>query len=133
ATVPGVGLIVAAAYVCVIDDPHRFQSAHALASYLGLVPAESSSGGSDRKQLGHITRHGNAMLRALLVQAAQAFMNSTSVHDPMWMWSRQMLLRRPRNVVAIAVARRISGVLFALWRDGTAYDPAALAQESAVG
>jgi transposase len=48
----------------------RFQCAKQIASYVGLVPSEESSG--DRRRLGHITKQGNSLLRFLLVEAAQA-------------------------------------------------------------
>lgn len=134
ATVPGVGMITAAAFVAVIDTPTRFHNAHAVQSYIGLVPSESSSGGPDRVRLGHITKHGNGMLRALLVESAQALINSRLTHDPLRLWALTLLSRgRKRSVVAVALARRIAGVLWALWRDDAVYDPAMLARRSAEG
>ena len=70
ATVPGVGLIVAATFVSVIDDAKRFKNAHAVGAYLGLVPSESTTGGPDKRRLGSITKQGNRMARAMLIQAA---------------------------------------------------------------
>ena len=52
ATVPGVGLIVAATFVSVIDDAKRFKNAHAVGAYLGLVPSESTTGGPHKRRLG---------------------------------------------------------------------------------
>ena len=49
-------------------DPARFQTSRQVASYLGLIPSEHSSGGKQR--LGHISKQGNALLRGLLVEAA---------------------------------------------------------------
>ena len=67
ATVPGVGFVLATAFVSVLDDADRFKNAGQVRSFLGLVPSENSSG--DRRSLGHITRAGNGYLRALLIQA----------------------------------------------------------------
>jgi len=67
-TTPGVGPIVAASFVSVIDDANRFRRAHQVESYLGLVPSETSTGG--KRRLGSISKQGNSYLRALLVQAA---------------------------------------------------------------
>jgi len=67
ATVPGVGLLIAAMFVSVIDEAQRFRSARHVASYLGLVPLEKSSG-LPGQRLGAITKHGNGYMRALLVQ-----------------------------------------------------------------
>ena len=66
-THPGVGPITALAFVLTIGDPKRFDCGKQVASYLGLIPAEDSSGG--RQRLGHISKQGNALLRGLLVEA----------------------------------------------------------------
>src|SRR5437899_2934984 len=69
-TQPGVGAITALAYVLTLGDVSRFPRGKQVASYLGLIPREHSSGG--RQKLGAITKQGNRMLRMLLVEAAQA-------------------------------------------------------------
>src|SRR6267154_2122487 len=68
-THPGVGSLTALAFVLIIGRAERFQCGKQIASYLGLVPSEDSSG--DRRRLGHISKQGNALLRFLLVEAAQ--------------------------------------------------------------
>ena len=68
-THPGVGPLTALAFELVIGTPERFHCGKQVASYVGLVPAEESSG--DRRRLGHISKQGNALLRFLLVEAAQ--------------------------------------------------------------
>ena len=77
-THPGVGPLTALAFELVIGTPERFQCAKQIASYVGLVPAEESSG--DRRRLGHISKQGNVLLRFLLVEAAQVTVRS----DPQW-------------------------------------------------
>jgi transposase len=62
-THPGVGPLTALAYELVIGTPERFHCGKQLASYIGLVPEEKSSG--DRRRLGHISKHGNVLLRFL--------------------------------------------------------------------
>jgi transposase len=69
-TQPGVGAITALAYVLTMGDVRRFPRGKQVASYLGLIPREHSSGG--RQKLGAITKQGNRMLRMLLVEAAQS-------------------------------------------------------------
>lgn len=64
-TAPGVGLVVAAAFVAVIDEARRFEGAHQVESYLGLVPSEATTGG--KRKLGSITKQGNSYMRQLLV------------------------------------------------------------------
>ena len=68
-THPGVGPLTALAYELVIGTPERFHCGKQIASYVGLVPTEESSG--DRRRLGHISKQGNVLLRFLLVEAAQ--------------------------------------------------------------
>lgn len=130
-TVPGVGSIVAAAFLSVVDDAGRFGSAHHHESCLGLVPSEDSSGG--KRKLGAITKEGNAYLRALLVQSAWVIMRLAPKDDPLRLWATQLAARHSKRIAAVALARRLVGVLWALWRDGTVYDPLHLAQQGARG
>lgn len=130
-TVPGVGPIVAASFVSVVDDAKRFQRAHHLESYLGLVPNENSSGG--KRRLGAITKKGNKYLRTVLVQAAWALLRKASPDDPLRRWTEAVAERRGKRVAVIALARKLSGVLWAIWRDAAVYDPDALAQRTARG
>ena len=65
----GVGPLTALAFVLITGDAHRFPCGKQVASYLGLVPLEDSSG--NRRPLGHITKQGSSILRFLLVEAAQ--------------------------------------------------------------
>jgi transposase len=67
---PGVGPVTALAFVLTIGPISRFERSKKLVSYLGFNPSEDSSGG--RQRLGAISKQGNAMLRHLLVEAAQA-------------------------------------------------------------
>jgi len=69
-THPGVGSITALAFVLIIGTPERFQCGKQIGSYVGLIPSEDSSAG--RQRLGHISKQGNALLRYLLGEAAQA-------------------------------------------------------------
>lgn len=65
-TIPGVGPRLSEAVVAWIDDPHRFRSARAVGSYVGLVPRRRQSGIYDRS--GRVTKHGPSLLRKLLVE-----------------------------------------------------------------
>ena len=67
-THPGVGPLTALAFELVIGTPERFHCGKQIASYVGLVPSEDSSG--DRRRLGHISKQGSSLLRYLLVEAA---------------------------------------------------------------
>jgi transposase len=133
ATVPGVGLIVASTFVSVIDEAKRFKSAQSVGAYLGLVPSESTSGGPGKRRLGSITKHGNTYARTMLVQTAWHVLRSRDVDDPLFQWGDRIAKTRGKKIAAIALARKLAGVLWAMWRDGTAYDPVAQAKSSAQG
>jgi len=117
--VPGVGPVTAVVFKAVLDDIGRFKRAHLVESYLGLVPGERSSG--DGKKRTAITKAGSRMLRTLLIQAAWGARRSRK-RPPMAQWSVGVEQRRGKHVAAVALARKLAGVLFAMWRNGTEYD-----------
>ena len=118
-TIPGVGPVTAVRFVAAIDDPSRFSSAHRVQSYIGLTPGENSSAGRERRT--GITKAGPRALRRNLVNAAWAATMSSTDH-PMLAWMRQLADRRSRHVAIVALARKLAGIMFAIWRDGTTYE-----------
>ena len=120
-TVPGVGPLTALRFVAALDDVTRFESAHQVESYLGLVPGESSS--SERQQRLSITKAGPRALRWVLVQAAWALHLRCRRPEaiPLQLWAHRIEQRRGRRTAIIALARKLAGILFALWRDGSVY------------
>ena len=120
-TAPGVGPLIATAFVATLDDAARFRGAHQVESYLGLVPSEASS--ADRRRRGHITKAGNPRMRWLLVQAAWAALRSRRAEGAgLRAWAEQLAKRRGRRIATVALARRLAGILFAMWRDHTTFD-----------
>jgi transposase len=119
-SVPGVGPVTALRFVAAIDEIGRFASASQLQSYLGLTPGENSS--SDRQRRTGITKAGPPQLRASLLQAAWAARRTRGQH-PMLRWVLEVEKRRGKHVAIVALARKLSAILFALWRDGTFYSP----------
>lgn len=116
-THPGVGALTALAFVLLIGDAERFHCGKQVASYLGLVPLEKSSG--NRRRLGHITKQGSSMLRFLLVEAAQATVRSV----PEWRSKYfHLMQRRGRNTAKVAMARRLAVRLYWMWRRGWNYE-----------
>jgi transposase len=107
-THPGVGPLTALAFELIIGTPERFGCGKQIASYVGLVPAEESSG--DRRRLGHISEQGNSLLCFLLVEAAQ----STVQCDPEWR-SRylHLAMRLERRIAKVAMARLRGAVVIA--------------------
>ncbi len=118
-TVPGVGLVVALTFRAHVDDVRRFQHAGQVSAAIGLVPREDSS--AERRQRGHITKRGPRELRSLLIQAAWACWRSKQSAQ-LRAWAEQLAARRGRRIAVVALARRLSRVLYALWRDGTTFD-----------
>jgi transposase len=115
-THPGVGVLTALAFELVIGTPERFQRGKQIASYVGLVPSEESSG--DRRRLGHISKQGNALLRFLLVEAAQVTVRS----HPHWRSKFfHLALRRGRKIAKVAMARKLAVHLYWMWRQGLDY------------
>lgn len=123
-TAPSVGLVVAAAFVSVVDEAHRFEGPHQVESYLGLVPREASTGG--KRKLGSITKQGNGYMRQLLVQSASGILRAGDGDDPLRRWGNELAARRGRKIAVVALARRLAGILWAMWRKGTVYEPARL-------
>lgn len=119
-SVPGIGPVTSMRFVAAIDDVSRFPSAHAVESYLGLTPGEHSS--SERKQRTGITKAGPAAVRGALVQAAWNLRRYRPL-DPISVWAAAIEQRRGKFIATVAVARKLAGVLFALWRDGSRYAP----------
>lgn len=121
-SVPGVGPITATAFVATIDRIDRFSGSHQLESYLGLVPSERSSG--ERQRKGRITKAGNSRLRYLLVEAGWSVMLSRKEStEGLRTWANRIALRRGKTTAIVALARRLAGILYALWRDGTTFKP----------
>jgi transposase len=133
ATAPGVGLIVASTFVSVIDEARRFRNAQAVGAYLGLVPSESTTGGPDKRRLGSITKQGNTYARKMLVQSAWLILRSRDHEDPLRKWGERIAKTRGKRIAVVALARKLAGVLWAMWRDGTYYDPVGQANASAEG
>ena len=115
-THPGVGPLTALAFELVIGTAQRFHCGKQIASYVGLVPSEESSG--DRRRLGHISKQGNALLRFLLVEAAQVTVRS----QPQWRSKFfHLAIRRGRKIAKIAMARKLAVHLYWMWRQGLDY------------
>jgi transposase len=115
-THPGVGAITGLAYVLVIGTPERFPSGKKIGSYTGLIPSEDSS--ADRQRLGHISKQGNALLRFLLVEAAQAAARCNPD------WRRRFLhlmMRREKRIAKVAMARKLAVRLYWMWRNHWQY------------
>jgi len=116
-THPGVGPLTALAFVLVIGTAERFRCGKQIASYLGLVPSEDSSG--ERRRLGHISKQGNSLLRFLLVEAAQVTVRSNQEWRSKYY---HLTMRRGRKIAKVAMARRLAVRLYWMWRKEWNYE-----------
>src|SRR3990172_8495810 len=120
-TAPGIGAVTASALVATIDDITRFASAHQFEAYLGVGPGERSSG--EQRRVGPITKAGNRRARWLLVEAAGRILRSKDPDSAaLRAWARTVAARRSNRIAGVALARRLAGVLYAMWRDGVPYE-----------
>jgi transposase len=110
----GVGPLVASAYRMVIEDARRFRSGREVAAYVGLTPVVHNSGNQER--LGSISKHGDKLLRTLLIEAALVLLNRCRKPSQLQAWGRQVRSRVGQKKAAVAVARKLCAVLWAMWR-----------------
>jgi transposase len=120
ASIPGVGPVTALTLATEID-PTAFESGRHLAAWTGLTPREHSTGG--KQQMGGISRAGHERLRMLLVVGATAVINAATKPRSKLMteWLRALLMRKPRKVVAVALANKMARVAWALMTRGEVY------------
>jgi transposase len=115
-TQPGVGPNTALAFVLTLGDVSRFPRGKQVASYLGLIPRERSSGG--RQRLGAISKQGNKFARLLLVEAAQSVIRLDEGFRRQY---KQRCRQKARGVAKVAAARRLAVRLYWMLRTNTGY------------
>ena len=121
--IPGVGPLLASAFVASVTDPANFRCGRDLAAWIGLVPKQNSSGGKER--LGGISRAGNRYLRQMLVVGAMAVIRHAERQGTKRAWLIQLLARRATKVAAVALANKTARMVWALMTSGDRYrDPA---------
>ena len=116
--VPGIGVLGATALAATLGDGKGWRSGREFAASLGLVPAHSGTGG--KSQIGHLSKRGDPYLRTLLIHGARAVIAGAK-NKPAWL--KNLMLRRPPNVVAVALANKLARTAWALVAHGRAYRP----------
>ena len=116
-TVPGVGPVVALAYMSVIDDPGRFDHARDVGAYLGLTPQRYQSGEVD--QAGRISKCGDGFVRTCLYEAAGVLLTRVDRWSPLKAWGVRLMKRVGATKAKVAVARKLAVILHRIWIDGT--------------
>jgi transposase len=122
-TVPGVGPIVAAAYVLTLDRPDA-ASNRAAGAFLGLRPAQSQSGDANPQR--RISKTGDRCLRSLLVQSAQYILGRFGPDSELRRWGLKLAAsggKRGKKRAIVAVARKLAVVLHSMWRNGQRFQP----------
>lgn len=114
--VPGIGVLGATALAATLGDGAAWRSGREFSASIGLVPAHSGTGGKER--MGRISKRGDPYLRTLLIHGARAVIEH-SKHKPKWL--EQMLVRRPMNVVVVALANKMARMAWALVAHGREY------------
>jgi len=119
-TIPGIGVICATAMEALAPPPASFTKGRDFAAWLGLTPRQHSSGGKAR--LGPTTKMGQRGLRRLLICGAVALVRwAARKGAPSGSWLAGMLARKPRMVVAVALANRMARIAWALMAKGGIY------------
>ena len=119
-SVPGIGPITAMAIQAFAPPMEGFRRGRDFAAWLGLVPRQNSTGGKPR--LGKISKMGQRDLRRLLITGAMAVVRWAvrrgRTSDP---WLARMLARKPRMLVAVALANRMARIVWALMTKKESY------------
>ena len=113
---PGVGPILALATVLTLGDVQRFESSKQVASYIGLIPCEASSG--VRRWLGSISKQGNSFMRFLLVQAGIVAARKDA---ELGRFYKRLAHKKHHGVAKVAVARKLLVRLYWMLRTNTWY------------
>ncbi len=125
-TIPGVGPITATALVALAPSPEAFRCGRDFSAWVGLTPLQRSTGG--KQKLGQITKAGERTLRRRLVIGASAVIKQALIRgEPAGSWLAQMLARKPRMLVAVALANKNARIVWALLAKGGTYRAPVLA------
>jgi len=126
-TIPGVGPIAATAITALVPAAGSFRAGRDFAAWLGLTPLQKSTGG--KQKLGAISKRGERTIRRLLILGASAVIRQACRRGaPAGSWLAQMLPRKPKMLVTVALANKMARVVWALLVKGGVYRaPAAAA------
>ena len=125
-TIPGVGAVTASAIIASIGDGHQFRNGRELVAWLGLTPANKSSGGKEK--LGRITKMGDQYPRLLLVVGMTSLVRQTRSHpERASKWLTSLLELKPARVATVAMANKTARIVWAVLIRNEPYSPRAVA------
>lgn len=119
--IPGVGPICTLTFYAAVSEPYRFRRSADVGCYLGLTPRIYQSGLTRR--VGRISKMGNKDARSLLVTASTRFMTHSPRDVAIYAWAKGVELRRGKFKSRVALARKLAGVMLAMWKSGEPYRP----------
>ncbi|TFH30307.1 MAG: IS110 family transposase [Myxococcales bacterium] len=128
--IPGVGALTALAFMLTLEDPDRFKNSRAVGAYLGLRPRQRDSGAL-RPQL-RITKAGDALVRRLLVSAAQYILGPFGADTDLRRFGLRLAEhggKAAKKRAAVAVARKLAVLMHRLWITGEQYEPIGYGQQ----
>src|SRR4029077_15554656 len=119
-SIPGFGPITASAMAATVQDTSSFAGPREFAAFFGLTPKQNSSGG--KPKLGRVSEVGNRNLRNLLVGGAPpVLLHRKPYTDPLRMWAKKLIEKKPFKLVAVALANKMARIAFAILRGKTVY------------
>jgi transposase len=119
-TIPGIGPITATALLALAPPPESFRKGRDFAAWVGLTPLQRSTGG--KTKLGAISRMGDRTLRRLLIIGASAVVLHVARRGaPQGSWLAQMMARKPRMLVTVALANKTARIVWAVLAKGEDY------------
>ena len=112
-TMPGIGPVCAMAITAFAPDMREFRRGRDFAAWLGLVPRQHSSGG--KQKLGRTSKMGQRDIRRLLIVGEMSIVHWRGRDGGLpGSWLARMLARKPRMLVAIALANKMARMLWAM-------------------
>ena len=108
-TVPGIGPVTALAFAATIGDAERFAKSRTVGAYIGLTSRRWQSGEMDYS--GRISKYDDAMLRALLYEAANSLLTVVRKAHPLKDWARRVKKRTSHKKACVALARKLAVIL----------------------
>ncbi|MEQ1965157.1 IS110 family transposase, partial [Xenorhabdus khoisanae] len=119
-TIPGVGPLIAAAFVSEVSIS-QFANGRQLSAWCGLVPRQHSSGGKSR--LSSLSKHGNRHLRTLIIHGARAVMRCAQKRDDcLGEWLRALIARCGFLKATVALANKLTRIIWRILKDNVDFN-----------